>query len=155
MQKIIEIIQQTRTNFLQLVEGLSIGQINTVPQGFNNNIVWNYAHIISAQQILCYKMAGLPFLVDENFIDLFKKGTRPESFIDEAQLSHIKRMAVATIEKLKIDLAGNRFRNYTAYTTSYNVELLNIEDAVRFVSVHEGLHYGYAMALRRLVSQVK
>lgn len=151
MQEIFEIIKQTRNNFSNLVEGLSIEQLNKVPQAFNNNIVWNYAHIISAQQILCYKMAGLPFVADANFIDLFKKGTRPEAFVDQEQLSHIKRMSAATISKLELDFNDKLFPSYQSYTTSYNVTLNNINDAIKFVSVHDALHYGYAMAQRKLV----
>lgn len=137
---------------MKLVEGLNIEQLNKIPPGFNNNIIWNYAHIISAQQILCYKMAGLPFLVDANFVDLFKKGTKPEGEVTEEQLSHIKRMSVATINKFQLDYNDNIFGEYQSYTTSYNVALNNIDDAVNFVSVHDSMHLGYAMALRRLVS---
>jgi hypothetical protein len=151
MQKVFENIKQSRTNFLNLVEGLSIEQLNKIPHGFNNNIVWNYAHIISAQQILCYKMAGLPLVVDSNFVELFKKGTKPEAFVDEEQLSHIKRMSAATISKLELDLNDKIFTGYQSYTTSYNVTLNNIEDAIQFVSVHDAMHYGYAMAQRKLV----
>jgi len=152
MEKVLSIIKQTRINFTQLVEGLSIEQLNKVPEGFNNNIIWNYAHIISAQQLLCYRLAGLPFVVDANFIEMFKKGTKPESFIDEEQVSHVKRMCSATIDKMIIDLNDSVFGNFQEYTTSYNVTLASIEDAVKFVSVHDSLHYGYAMALRRMVS---
>ena len=152
MQKVIDIIKQTRANFLNLVEGLTIEQLNKIPEGFNNNIIWNLAHIISAQQALCYRLAGLQPVVDANFVDLFKKGSKPESFIDEEQLSHIKRMAEATITKLEFDLNDGLFANYQSYTTSYNVTLNSIDDAVKFVAVHEALHFGYAMAQRKMVS---
>ena len=152
MQKVIDIIKQTRANFLNLVEGLTIEQLNKVPEGFNNNIIWNYAHIISAQQGLCYRLAGLPPVVDPNFVDLFKKGSKPEAFVDDEQLSHIKRMAEATITKLEFDLNDGLFGNYQPYTTSYNVTLNNIEDAVKFVAVHDAMHYGYALAQRKMVS---
>ena len=152
MEKVLSIIKQTRTNFTQLVEGLSIDQLNKIPAGFNNNIIWNYAHIISAQQSLCYRLSGLPIIVDAAFVDMFKKGTKPEGFIDEEQVSHVKRMCSATIDKMIIDLNDSVFGNFQEYTTSYNVTLASIEDAVKFVSVHDSLHYGYAMALRRMVS---
>jgi hypothetical protein len=100
---------------------------------------------------LCYRLAGLATVVDENFVEMFKKGTTPEQHIDQEKLNHIKKLAGITIEKLRLDVADNIFSNYTDYTTSYNVSLSNIEDAIKFVSVHEGLHLGYAMALRRLL----
>jgi len=151
MDKYFEIIAQTRTNFIQLLDGLTIEQVNKIPAGFNNNIIWNFAHIVSAQQILCYRLAGVSPVVDENFLELFKKGTKPEEFIDQEKLNHVKKLSTVTIEKLKIDFADKIFSNFTDYTTSYNVSLSNIEDAIKFVSVHDGLHYGYAMAIRKLV----
>ncbi|CAN5473536.1 DinB family protein [soil metagenome] len=151
MEKYFEIIAQTRTNFIQLLDGLTIEQVNKIPAGFNNNIIWNFAHAISAQQVLCYRLAGISPVVDENFIELFKKGTKPEAFIDQNKLNHIKKLSELTIEKLKLDYSDKVFTNYTDYTTSYNVSLSSIDDAIKFVSVHDGLHFGYAMALRRLV----
>jgi hypothetical protein len=35
--------------------------------------------------------------------------------------------------------------------TSLNVELDNIEKAATFNAFHEGLHFGYMMALKRVV----
>ena len=73
MEKYFDIIAQTKANFLKLVDGLTVEQLNKIPAGFNNNIIWNYAHTISAQQVLCYRLAGVTPVVDENFIELFKK----------------------------------------------------------------------------------
>ena len=41
------------------------------------------------------------------------------------------------------------FKTYNEYTTSYNVTLNNIEKAIMFNNVHEGLHLGYIMALKK------
>ncbi|MDB9932132.1 hypothetical protein OAD28_05360 [Flavobacteriales bacterium] len=49
------------------------------------------------------------------------------------------------------DLNTEMFKEFKEYTTSYNVTLSNIDDAVKFNNVHEGLHLGYAMALRKMV----
>ncbi len=151
MEKVFDIISQTKANFLGIMDGLSIEQLNKIPAGFNNNIIWNFAHSISSMQVLCYKLSGLPLVVDENFVDLFKKGTKPEGFIDEDKVAHIKKLSALTFEKLKLDFQDKIFKHYTPYTTSYNVSLNSIEEAIQFVSVHDGLHYGYAMALKRLV----
>ena len=37
-----EILKQTRANVLQAIESLSHEQMNQIPKGFNNNIVWNF-----------------------------------------------------------------------------------------------------------------
>ena len=151
MEKSFDIIAQTKANFLTLLNGLSIEQLNTIPAGFNNNIIWNFAHTIAAMQVLCYKLSGLPLVVDENFVELFKKGTKPEGFIDAEKLDHIKKLSALTLDKLKLDFQDKKFKTYIPYTTSYNVSLNSIEEAIQFVSVHDSLHYGYAKALTKLV----
>ena len=59
MTKAIEIIKLPRVHLLDVVKDLSIEQLNHIPDGFNNNIIWNLAHIVATQQNICYKRAGL------------------------------------------------------------------------------------------------
>ena len=153
IDKSIGTIQATRKLFLKLMDGLSIDELNKVPDGFNNNIIWNFGHVIVSQQILCYKLAGLPLKIDETFIPKYSKGTKPEKFIDENELAFFKQQAVNLIDELIIDIEKGIFNNYNTYTTSFNVELTSIHDAVKFLTMHEGLHLGYAMALKRIVNK--
>ncbi len=151
--KSIDTIQATRKLFLTLLESLSIDEVNIVPEGFNNNVIWNFGHVIVSQQILCYKLAGLPLKLDDTFISKYSKGTKPETFINDTELIFLKQQAISLIDELVVDLDKEIFTSYNNYTTSFNVELNNIEDAVKFIAMHEGLHLGYAMALKRIVKQ--
>lgn len=151
--KSIDTIQATRKLFLTLLENLSIDELNVVPQGFNNNIIWNFGHVIVSQQILCYKLAGLPLKIDDTFVSKYSKGTKPETFINDTELIFLKQQAVSLIEELVVDLEKGVFTSYNNYTTSFNVELNSVKDAVKFIAMHEGLHLGYAMALKRIVKQ--
>jgi hypothetical protein len=40
------------------VAALDLAQLNIVPDGFNNSIAWNIAHILVTQQLLHYKLSG-------------------------------------------------------------------------------------------------
>ena len=151
--KSIDTIQATRKLFLTLLENLSIDELNVVPQGFNNNIIWNFGHVIVSQQILCYKLAGLPLKIEDTFVSKYSKGTKPETFINDTELIFLKQQAVSLIEELVVDLEKGVFTSYNNYTTSFNVELNSVKDAVKFIAMHEGLHLGYAMALKRIVKQ--
>ncbi len=153
INKSIDIVKTTRKNFIQLLEGLSIDTLNKIPEGFNNNIAWNFAHTIVSQQILCYKLAGLPLKIEEIYISKYSKGTKPETFVNENEVAFFKEKSVQLIDELVIDIEGGIFSNYNAYTTSFGVELTSIEDAVKFLSTHEGLHLGYSMALKRIVNK--
>ncbi len=150
--KSIDTIQATRNLFLKLIDSLSIDQLNKIPEGFNNNIIWNFAHVIVSQQILCYKLAGQPLKVDESYVANYSKGTKPTTFVGEAELALLKRQAVQLIEELIIDIEKGLLDHYTNYTTSFDVTLSSIDDAVKFLTMHEGLHLGYAMALKRIVT---
>jgi DinB superfamily len=152
MQKQIELIKQTRSRFIQLVESLSIEQLNEIPAGMSNNIAWNFGHIVAAQQGLCNGLSGVALNLDPAFITNFKKGTKPEGFINEETINTFKGYMLSNISDLEKALADNVFVNYQPYVTSYGYPLNNIEDAVRFVSVHDALHLGYSMAIRKNLS---
>ena len=153
IDKSIDSIQTTRKVFLKLMDGLSIDALNKIPDGFNNNIIWNFAHIIVSQQLLCYKLAGLPLKIDDQYISKYSKGTKPETFVDENELAFFKEKSIQFIDELIIDIEKGIFNNYKAYTTSFGVELTSIDDVVKFLPTHEGLHLGYSMALKRIVNK--
>ena len=87
LDKSIDTILATRKLFIKLIENLSIEQLNKVPEGFNNNIIWNFAHVVVTQQIICYKLSGLPLKIDEKYLPLYSKGTKPEGFADENEVA--------------------------------------------------------------------
>lgn len=150
----IDTIMASRNLFLKLMDGLTIEQLNQVPEGFNNNIIWNFGHVIVSQQILCYKLAGLPMKIDASYVSRYSKGTKPETFLDENELQFLKIQATQLIDELAVDIEKkNTFTSYNTYTTSFNVELNSVGDAVKFITMHEGLHLGYAMALKRIVNK--
>jgi hypothetical protein len=152
MIQAIDIIQKPRVNLFKLIEGLSIEQLNLVPPGFNNNIIWNLGHMVAAQQGVCYSRAGLKTIVSDDFFHAYKPGTKPEKFVDAAELQLITDLAFSTLVQLETDHANNIFENYTPWTTRYGAELHNIDEAIAFIPFHDGFHMGYVLALRRVIS---
>lgn len=151
MEKVFDIILKTREVFTNALKDFSIEQLNNIPDGFNNNIVWNFAHIIVTPQLLCYKLSGLPFTLDEALIDAYKKGTKPEGFVSKEAFDTLLELEKFTTIKLIEDYKAGIFKTYQPYINSFNVEQTCVEDAIKFSSVHDGLHLGAVRALRRLV----
>ena len=151
MKESIDIMRGARLFLINLIEGISIERLNEIPDGFNNNLVWNFGHVIATQQILCYRNAGVKPVIEDEFIDKYKSGTRPEGFTDENTFGIFKKYLIQTIDKFEEDSATNMFVNYNAFDLkSYpGVRLKNIGDAAKFASFHDGLHVGYSMALKR------
>ena len=147
----IDTIINLRTAILKMTEELTIEQLNTIPAGFGNNIIWNLAHIVAAQQSVCYTRSGLPTLVDENFISAYKPGTKPEGYVEENKVSAIKALLTSTIDQLKSDYAKGIFNSYSSVTTRYGVVLGSVEDGINFIPFHDGFHMGYILALKRLL----
>jgi hypothetical protein len=151
MTKQIEIIRKTRRFLLESLTNLTAEQFNHIPEGFNNNIIWNLGHMIAAQQGICYIRAGLAPHMSEDFINAYKSGTKPGDFIEEEGIVHIKELLFTTLDQLETDYKDQIFGGYTAWTTRYGVELASIDEAINFLQFHEGLHAGCSTVLKRLV----
>ena len=53
---------------------LTIEELNKIPEGFNNNIIWNFGHVIVSQQIICYKLSNQPLKVSDEYVNKICKG---------------------------------------------------------------------------------
>ena len=152
MTQAIHNIKLTRTSLLNIIDGLTVEQLNKIPEGFNNNIIWNVAHLISAQQGICYVRAGLKYPVEEHIFKAYAVGTKPEAFVDDIEIAKIKELLLSTLDILAADFDQNIFFGYQEWTTRYGVMLSNIDEALKFLIFHEGLHFGYIMALKRVIA---
>lgn len=151
MNNQFEIFKKNRAFILKVIEGLSIEQLNKIPPPFKNNIVWNVAHLVVTQQLLCYNLSGLPMLVTDEFVALFRKGSGPEKEVSQSQWNNIKEMFVGLPLQFENDFANGIFKTYTDYTTSLAITLTDIDAAIAFNNLHEGIHLGYILALKKLV----
>jgi hypothetical protein len=55
MQQTLHITRTSRTIVSQMLAGYTLDQLNTIPEGYSNNLIWNIAHIIVVQ-MLVYKL---------------------------------------------------------------------------------------------------
>jgi len=131
------------------IENMDLEALNKVPEGFNNNIIWNIAHVIVTQQLLVYKLSGLPMIISEELVDNYRKGTKPERAMSRAEVDMIKNLLFSPIEKTKEDYDNRIFQTYHEYTVTTKNTLTNVEEAIEFNNFHEGIHLGYILALQR------
>ncbi|MCB0643278.1 MAG: DinB family protein [Phaeodactylibacter sp.] len=144
------ILRTTRRNLLDLIDNYSLDQLNVIPDGFRNNLLWNAGHVLATQQLLTYGLTSQEFGIPQHFIDQFRKGTAPSAPYTSETLSFIKESLIQTVEVLESDYKNGIFEGeFQAYPTSYGVVLHDVVAAICFNNVHEGLHLGYCMALRK------
>ena len=124
-------------------------QLLKIPEGYRNNIWWNIAHVVVTQQLLVYNLSGQKMKVPSNLIEKFKKGTVPDGTATDEELDSIKAFLFSTIEWTQEDYEKGIFNNFNEYTTSANVTLRDVEDAIAFNLFHEGLHLGAILSLQK------
>ena len=146
-----EILQKSRKLILEFIDGLSMEQLNKIPQGFNNNIVWNIAHLVVTQQLLCYNFSGLEMTVSDEMVAMFRKGTAPHSFISKEDFEVYKKLFIELPLQLERDYRMGIFKNYQEYTTSLDVKIIDIDFAIAFNSYHEGIHLGVILGIAKLI----
>ena len=151
MEKQFEIIKSTRKYLLDFISDLTIDELNEIPAGFNNNIIWNVAHLVASQQNVCYVRGGLDIKIDKNLFLDYKPDTKPHGYVTQEKVGEIKELFLSTIDQLEADYYNNIFTDYNAWTNRYGVTHNSIEDTINFLIFHEGLHVGYVMPLKRLV----
>lgn len=151
MEKQFEIIKSVRKYLLGLIADLTVDELNEIPAGFNNNIIWNLAHIIASQQNVCYVRGGLDLKIDQNLFLAYKPETKPQAYVEMEKIAEIKELFLSTIDQLEADYYNNVFNDYNAWTNRYGVTHNTIEDTINFLIFHEGFHIGYITSLKRLV----
>ncbi|MGV3762884.1 DinB family protein [Parapedobacter sp.] len=153
---IFEYIKQTRATFTQLIEGLGIDEINAIPDGFRNNIGWNFGHIVVSTQGLCYRRTNVQPDREIPFLSAYAKGTAPTNWINAEELEILKLEAVETILQIERDYENGVFASIVPYATAtYGLQMDTIEKVFTVTLAHDNLHLGYATALRKAVYEQK
>ena len=151
MQSQLDIQLHNRKIFHHYLKHFSLEQLNKIPEGFNNNILWNIAHTMVTQQLLTYKRAGLAMNVPDEWVAAFAKGSKPEHDFTAEEVKAIDTALFSTYEKFEADLAQGRFAAIKPYTTSTNMVLDSIETTQNFILFHDGIHLGSVLALAKFV----
>ncbi|MEM1119039.1 MAG: DinB family protein [Bacteroidota bacterium] len=149
MQESLNILKATRNNYLKQLEGISLESLNLIPKGYNNNLIWNASHAVVTQQLLCYAMSGLEVKLPKEIVAAYRKGSKPTRSVSQAEVDQVKTWLTESIDWLAADIKAGIFKQYKVYTTSYGYTLSSFEDAVAFNNVHEGMHLGYIIALKK------
>ena len=147
METAFDITLQNRKLFYKFLKETPREQLLRIPEGYRNNIWWNIAHVVVTQQLLVYKLSGQEMRVDSALVEKFKKGTVPDGSATDAEIELVTNLLFDTEKWIREDYANGIFKSYNEYTTSVNITLRNVEDAILFNIFHEGIHLGAILAL--------
>ena len=152
METIFSITTNVRNQFLYFIEKYTLEQLNTIPTGFSNNIIWNIGHCIATQQTLIYKLSGLPMKVSDEFVNTYRNGTIPTGKTTQDEVDYIKSILFSSSEHIQEDFAEGIFVNFHEYTTkSTGFTMKNAVEAAEFNNFHEGIHLGIMLQIRKFI----
>lgn len=151
MQQTFDITRTSRKMVAPFLENYTLEQLNKIPDGYSNNLIWNIGHIVVVQQLLVYKLSGLPIMISHEMVDKYMKGTKPEHIATQAEVDEIKALLFKTLDQIEIDYSDKKFNKFQEYPTSTGLVLKSAEDAIAFNSFHEGLHIGVMMSIRKFL----
>jgi len=151
MKTQFDILRKVRELVEKVISGLTLEQLHTIPDGFKNNIAWNLAHIVVTQQLLHYRLTGKDCLVSDELIDLYRKGTVPTKVMTQEEFDEVLDLLNALPDTMEEDYNAGIFTEYKEYPTSTGFVLTSIDAAIAFNNMHESLHLGVIMSLKKLV----
>ena len=152
MKQLFHITQQNQKILYRYLTQTPDEGLFKVPEGFNNNIWWNIAHVVVTQQKLVYGLSGLPLRLSQELVSKYEKGTFPSGTPEKAEVQEISELLFSLHERTVEDYEKKIFEGFNSYMTTPKVELNSVEDSIAFNVFHEGLHLGSIMALSRAVN---
>ena len=151
MEAILKAWKTSRKLYTEFFNNYSLDQLNKIPDGFNNNLIWNIGHVIVTQQKLIYKGANLQGYISDELFNKYNSGTRPTAPVSDEEADRLKVLLTSLIEKTEIDVVEGIFVSYNERTTGTGFHLASVRDAFECNNYHEGLHLGYMMGIRKFV----
>lgn len=151
MENLFEITLQNRKILYKFLKNTPKVDLLRIPYGFRNSIWWNIAHVVVTQQLLFYSLSGLKMKVNDDLVNKFKKGTVPDGTATDDEIETVSSFLFSTVEWAQDDYEKGLFKDFNEYTTSVNISLKTIEDAVAFNVYHEGLHLGVILSLQKVL----
>lgn len=146
-----KMIHSIRKTIAFTLSRLSIDQINHIPEGQSNNIIWNATHLISVQQLLINRRCGAPYTEGKDITALYKPGTRPEGAVNQEFVAYIIDRLIGSAIQMEEDYKAGLFDNYEPFSTRTKVNLDSAADAINFELFHEGIHLGYILSYINLM----
>jgi len=157
MEKALVLLEHTRHSMLKTLDEFSEEQLYKIPDGFGNNILWNFGHLVVSQQFLTYDLAGLPMNVSEDWQNRFIEGSSPRNWQGKIDIPALQEASLNLVAKTQEDWQSGLFKNSEAknnqfpYQTSFGGILQSPLEAINYNNYHEGVHYGTIRALRLFV----
>lgn len=143
-------MEQTIFNHMETVRGItekSIERIpeeisDIIPEGFNNNIRWNFGHIAFVQDKIVFGILGEEMKVPKNYENLFGAGTKPSDWaVTPPSFTEIAAVLADQKSRIKAFLPGRLDEKLAKpFTNRGGITFYTAGEAFLFSFYHEAMH---------------
>ena len=151
MEATFRIWQTSRGLYQNFLDNYSLEQLNTIPPGMGNNLIWNIGHVIVSQQKLVYALSGLPMHISDSLFEKYQNGSRPDGKTTQAEVDEIKKLLSEMVEKTKSDFEAGVFKEFHPYQTKTGFHLGTWKETMEFNNYHEGIHLGIMLQIKKFL----
>jgi DinB superfamily len=138
----------TRFHLMREVEGLSREQMLCIPEGRDDNILWNVGHLLCSLSRLTYVFSGYDLPIPEAYLGLFGKNTTTTAWETTPDLDEVMAYFISLPDKIEQDYTAGRFAEYKPLQIVPGDDIRSVEEAIAFHCFHEGLHIGKILTLK-------
>ncbi|MFP4191808.1 MAG: DinB family protein [Candidatus Hydrogenedentota bacterium] len=130
---------------------VSVDALLQIPEGFKNNILWNAGHIGVVQCELLHGLSKRALPVPEGWVEFFDNGTSPQDWSEPPAARDVMEVLEGLTSQIEQDYKNGLFDSFQPTELAPGIAFNTFEDAAQFHCVHEGLHLGVIMSLKKLV----
>ena len=145
-------MDQVRELTLKAIKQIPENLADEIPNGFNNNIRWNFGHIAYTQEKLCFMLLGIEMGVPDTYETYFAAGTKPAKWRETpSTLEEIAQVLVEQSHRIKQTFPIEQSLP-KPFTNKMGVTFNTSTEALLFSFYHEGIHMETIRRLYKLVS---
>ena len=141
----------TRFHMLRELEGLSQDDLLAIPEGRDDNVLWNVGHLLCSLARLTYVRSGFALPIPEHYLALFGKNTTARDWTDTPDADEVFGHFHALPGQIEADYASGRFSRYEPLELAPGHTVESVEEAIAFHCFHEGLHIGMIISVKELL----
>lgn len=154
MHPALSFARATRLKMLEMTESLSTGELNHIPEKLSNNLAWQMGHVTVITEALMYLRGGIQPERPITGLKHYMKGSRPEAFIPESEITQIKTRLLSSLDELEQTLPQQNIHQplETPFINSFiGMTYGTLDELLWFTSHHDMLHLGNMTTLKKMI----
>ena len=138
-----------REHLLREINGLSREQLLEIPEGRDDNVLWNVGHLLCSLSRLTYGRTGHPLPIPKRYLELMGKNTNALDWPEPPDVDTVIAQFKTLPAQIEHDYAAGEFPAYEPLQITPAHTIDSLEEAVNFHCFHEGLHIGMIITLKQ------